>query len=352
LPPARRPVPDRTVRTRFTERYGCRHPFAGAGMAFVCETPDLAVAVCAAGGVGAVSGFQPPDGLRDAVREVRRRTDGPFHVNLLAAFPSDDQVAVCAEERVPVVSFHWGHPPTAYLEELRDAGVSVWEQVGSAEAALQAVRDGVDAVIAQGLEAGGHNFGGLPTFVQVPEIVDAVGRDALVLAAGGVVDGRQAAAALCLGADAVWVGTALVASHEANAHPEHRRRIVEAEGADAVLTSIFGPEWPDFNPMRVLRNRVVAEYGDRLDEVPADRTGLEEIGTTRFLGQEIVARKFESFVPVPETTGDFEEMPWLAGQGVGLVRHVRPAGEIVAAMMCEATAVLSSLGYAAAPVLA
>src|SRR5581483_720767 len=103
----------------------------------------------------------------------------------------------------------------------------------------------------------------LPTFVQVPEIADAVSADALVLAAGGIADGRQAAAALCLGADAVWVGTALVASPEANVHPEHRRRLVAAASADAVLTSVFGPEFPAFNPMRVLRNRVVDEYGDR-----------------------------------------------------------------------------------------
>jgi NAD(P)H-dependent flavin oxidoreductase YrpB (nitropropane dioxygenase family) len=144
------------------------------------------------------------------------------------------------------------------------------------------------------------------------------------------------AAALCLGADAVWVGTALVASHEANVHPEHKRRLVEASGADAVLTSIFGPEWPDFNPMRVLRNRVVAEWGDRLAEVPTDRGSLEEIGRTLFLGEEIVARRFASFVPVPETTGDFEEMAWLAGQGVGFVHDVRPAARIVEEMMAEA----------------
>jgi NAD(P)H-dependent flavin oxidoreductase YrpB (nitropropane dioxygenase family) len=216
--------------------------------------------------------------------------------------------------------------------------------VGSVEAACRAVAGGVEAVVAQGSEAGGHNYGELPTFVQVPEIADAVSGEALVLAAGGVADGRQAAAALCLGADAVWVGTALVASPEANVHPEHRRRLVAASGRDSVLTSIFGPELPTFNPMRVLRNRVVDEYADRLDEVPTDRDGLEEIGRTLFLGEEIVTRRFHSFVPVPETTGDWEEMPWLAGQGVGLVRGVHPAGQIVEEMMNEAAAVLSRLG--------
>jgi NAD(P)H-dependent flavin oxidoreductase YrpB (nitropropane dioxygenase family) len=243
----------------------------------------------------------PPERLRDTIRELRRQTDSPFHVNLLSVFPNVEQVEVCAEEQVPIVSFHWGHPPAALLARLREAGVSVWEQVGSAEAARRAVADGVDAVIAQGAEAGGHNNGELPTFVQVPDIVDAVSGEALVLAAGGIADGRQVAAALCLGADAVWVGTALIASPEANVHPEHKRRLVAAASTDAVLTSIFGPEMPDFNPMRVLRNRVVTEYEGRLDEVPTDRDDLEEIGRTVWLGETIVARKFQAFVPVPET---------------------------------------------------
>jgi NAD(P)H-dependent flavin oxidoreductase YrpB (nitropropane dioxygenase family) len=332
--------------TRFTERYGCKHPFAGAGMGWVCETPDLAAAVCAAGGVGPLTGLPvvyPPERLRETIRELRRRTDSPFHVNLLSVFPNVEQVEVCAEERVPIASFHWGHPPAALLARLQEAGVSAWEQVGSAEAARRAVADGVDAVIAQGAEAGGHNNGELPTFVQVPDIVDAVSGEALVLAAGGIADGRQVAAALCLGADAVWVGTALIASPEANVHPEHKRRLVAAASTDAVLTSIFGPEMPDFNPMRVLRNRVVTEYEGRLDEVPTDRDELEEIGRTVWLGEEIVARKFQAFVPVPETTGDFEEMAWLAGQGAGLVREVRPAAVIVEAMMADAEAALSRL---------
>ena len=331
------------MKTRFTERYGCRHPFASAGMAFVCETPHLAAAVCSAGGVGALTGFAPPDRLRQNVRELRRQTDAPFHVNLLGVLANDDQVAVCVEEHVPIVSFHWGHPPTAQLEALRDAGLSVWEQVGSPEAARLAAADGVEAVVAQGYEAGGHNYGGLPTIAQVPEIVDALPPETLVLAAGGIADGRQAAAALCLGADAVWVGTALAAASEANVHPEHRRRLVAATGADSVLTSLFGPELPAFNPMRVLRNRVVDEWAERIAEIPADRGALEEIGRTRFLGEEKVARKFESFVPVPETTGDFEEMPWLAGQSVGQIREIRPAAQIVEEMMAKAAAAAGAL---------
>jgi NAD(P)H-dependent flavin oxidoreductase YrpB (nitropropane dioxygenase family) len=335
-----------TLSTRFTEKYGVRYPFASAGMAFVGETPDLAVAVTNAGGVGAVgSGFTPPERLRQIIREVRDRTSGaPFNVNFLTLFGNAEQVEVCAEERVPIVSYHWGHPPKQQVERLREAGVSVWEQVGSAAAAGLAADDGIEVVVAQGWEAGGHNYGGLPTMVNVPAVVDAVGDRALVLAAGGITDGRQAAAALCLGADGVWVGTRLAASREANVHAEHHRRLISATGEDTVRTSIFGPEWPDFNPMRLQRNRVVSEWHDRLDQVPVARDSLEQVGETVFLGEETVMRKFNVLLPVPETEADWEEMPWLMGQGVGLVHDVRPAGEIVGEMMRQAEQVLARFG--------
>ncbi|MCP2341393.1 NAD(P)H-dependent flavin oxidoreductase [Actinomadura rupiterrae] len=267
--------------------------------------------------------------------------DAPFNLNLINHFDNTEQVGVCVEERVPIVSFHWGHPPSDQVGRLREAGVSVWEQVGSAAAARAAVEDGAEVVVVQGWEAGGHNYGGLPTMVGVPAVVDAVGDRVPVLAAGGITDGRQVAAALCLGADGVWVGTRLVASAEAQVHPEHHRRLVAARGEDTVLTSIFGPERPDFNPMRVQRDRVVAEWHDRLDEVPADRETLDRIGTTVLGGEHMVLRKFDSLPPTPATEGDWEEMPWLMGQGVDLIQDVRPAGEIVRGMMDQAERTLT-----------
>ncbi|HEU5158979.1 MAG TPA: nitronate monooxygenase [Streptosporangiaceae bacterium] len=332
--------------TRFTERFAVPYPFACAGMAIAGGTPDLAVAVTRAGGIGAVgAALTPADRLRDIIRRVRDGVGAaPFNINLITYFDSAEQVRVCAEERVPIVSFHWGHPPTDHIEHLRAAGVSVWEQVGSADAAKLAVDDGVEVVVAQGWEAGGHNYGGLPTMVGVPAVVDAVGDHVPVLAAGGITDGRQVAAALCLGADGVWVGTRLVASAEAHVHPEHHRRLISCVGEDTVLTSIFGPEWPEFNPMRVQRDRVVAEWHDRLDQVPTVRDSLEQVGTTVLDGTEIVLRKFNVLPPVPETKADWEEMPWLMGQGVGFVHDIRPAGEIVREMMDQAERVLTRFG--------
>ena len=141
----------RSITTRMTERFGCRHPFASAGMAFVGGTPDLALAVCAAGGIGAVGvGLTPAEQLRSIIRKIRSGTDAPFNVNLITCLNNDSQIRVCAEEKVPVASFHWGHPSPEHLKLLRDAGVSVWEQVGDVEAAKRAVDDGVEVVVAQG----------------------------------------------------------------------------------------------------------------------------------------------------------------------------------------------------------
>lgn len=331
-----------TITTPFTDRFAVRHPFAGAGLAFAGETPDLAIAVSNAGGIGALGvGFLPADNVRQLIHTIRAAVgDAPFNINFITPFDNDAQIRVCAEERVPVVSFHWGHPSPEHVRLLRDAGVSVWEQVGSVDDAKRAIDNGVEVVVAQGWEAGGHNYGGLPTFVFVPRLRDSLGDEALILAAGGIVDGRGAAAALILGADGVWVGTRLVATPEANVHPEHHTRLLKAEGDDTVLSGIFGPEMPAFNPMRLLRNRVVQEYTDRLEEVPMERSGEPIIGKTIFLGGEHIKRKFDVLLPVPETTGDFEEMPFLMGQGVGIISSVEPAAEVVASMMDDAERLL------------
>lgn len=181
--------------TRFTERFGCRHPFACAGMAFAGMTPELALAVCRGGGVGAIGvGLTPAEQLRATIQEMRKQTTAPFNINFITFFDNEAQIRVCAEEHVPIVSFHWGHPSTEHIKLLRDAGVSIWEQIGSVDAARTALGDGIEVVVAQGWEAGGHNYGGLPTLALVPTVVDAVA-PSLVLAAGGIADGRGAAAA-------------------------------------------------------------------------------------------------------------------------------------------------------------
>jgi NAD(P)H-dependent flavin oxidoreductase YrpB (nitropropane dioxygenase family) len=325
--------------TRFTEEFGLSTPIAQAGMAFVGMTPDLAVAVSNAGALGSLGvGLMPAPALAQTIAAIRAGTDKPFNVNFITPLTGPAQLdAVCAAG-VAVASFHWGHPPRAWIDQLHAAGVRVFEQVGSVADARRAVDGGVDVVVAQGREAGGHNYATLPTFALVPLVVDAVA-PALVLASGGIADGRGLAAALMLGADGAWVGTRFVATTESGAHDGYKSRVVAAEGTDTVRTALFGPDMPQFNPMRVLRNRVVAEWADRA--APADPSSLPVIGHVDLGGQHLELHKFSNFVPMRDlTTGDLEEMPLLAGQGVGLVGSVEPAAAVVAAMTAQARAML------------
>jgi len=338
-----------TLHSRFTDAFGLSTPIAQAGMAFVGMTPDLAVAVSNAGALGSLGvGLMPAPAITATIAAIRAGTDGPFHVNFITKFAGPDQIdAVCAA-RPAGASFHWGHPRRTWIDRLHAAGVRVFEQVGSVDGAKLAVDDGVDVVVAQGSEAGGHNFATLPTFALVPLVADAVA-PALVLAAGGIADGRGLAAALMLGADGVWVGTRLVATHESAAHEEYKARMVAADATQTVRTALFGPEMPDFNPMRVLSNRVVCEWQDRVDEIPADTSGQPVIGHTELGGVPMELHRFSNLVPMSGlTTGDLEEMALLAGQGVGLIDAVEPAGAVIEAMTRQARELLGRRRLAAA----
>jgi enoyl-[acyl-carrier protein] reductase II len=337
----------RLLRTRLTEAYEVDHPVVGAGMGFVASTPDLPIAVSNAGGIGSLGAALLPAGAtRQLVRAIKDSTAGrPFNVNLITPYVDPAQIDVCVEEGVPIVSFHWGNPPADTIERLHSAGCKVWEQVGSVHAAKQAVDSGVDLVVAQGAEAGGHNFGSLPTFALVPLVADAVA-PALVLAAGGVADGRGLAAALALGADGVWVGTRFVATREANAHDEYKGRLVEATGTDTVRTSVLGPDMPGFNPYRVLRNPLVTEYEGREAELPGDLEGQPLIAVMQMGPDRVPIRRFSNFIPTPQTEGDLGLMAMPAGEGVGLVRSIEPAADVLEAMVREAAQVLGRLAPA------
>lgn len=330
-----------TLRTRFTEAYGLGTPIAQAGMAFVGMAPDFAIAASNAGALGALGvGLMPVPVLEKTVAAIQAGTDRPFHVNFITPFTEPAQLDVVCAAGVAAASFHWGHPSRAWIDRLHSAGVRVLEQVGSVDAARRAVDDGVDVVVAQGSEAGGHNYGTLPTFALVPLVVDAVA-PALVLASGGIADGRGLAAALMLGADGAWVGTRFVATTESAAHDGYKARLVAADGTDTRRTGIFGPETPWFNPMRVLRNRVVREWAHRQEEVPADTSELPVIGQTDLGAGPVEIHRFSFLVPMRErTTGDLEEMALLAGQGVGLVHTVEPIATVIAGMTAEAVTTL------------
>ena len=331
------------IETRFTRDYGVKYPIALAPMAFVGTAPDLAIAMCKAGGVGSLAvGPLPAAAVRGLIKAVKAATDGPLNVNFITILANEAQIRACVDESVSVVSFHWGHPPQEYVARLHDAGIKVWEQVGSVDAAKESVDSGIDLIIAQGSEAGGHNYGSLPTFVLVPSILEAIAPTS-VLAAGGVATGRQLAAALVLGADGVSIGTRFVASQEAFAHAEYKRRPVEAAGTQTRLSSVYGPDMPQFNPMRVLDVGLAHEFAGREDSAPKDLESQPIIATMTLAGEKVPLHRFSSFVPTPDTEGQIDELPFLAGQGVGLVHEVASVTAIIERMMTEAASALFAL---------
>ncbi|MFC3052002.1 NAD(P)H-dependent flavin oxidoreductase [Kordiimonas pumila] len=336
-----------SVSNRFTQEYGLAHPFACAGLAFAGMTPPLAIAVSKVGALGAVGiGKMPAPYIEFLVNSIRAATDGPFNVNFITIFTEDSHIAMCEKLKPAVVSFHWGHPPKSWISRLQAAGIKVWEQVGSVDAAKLAVDEGIDLIIAQGTEAGGHNLGTLPLFVLLPEIIDAVA-PVMVLAAGAISDGRGVAGALAMGADGVWVGTRMAATVEADIVDSYKTKMLQSEADDAVLSSLFGRDTLDFNPMRLLRNKIVEEWQGREEEAPVDPFAEELLGTMKIGDMELPLHKFSNMMPMSTATADVEQMPLLAGQGVGLIKTIEPAGVVVEKMMADAKAILQKLGKAA-----
>ena len=330
------------IATRLTERYDLSTPIVQAGMAFAGMAPPLCVAVSEAGALGSIAGVGiiPPEGVRQLVGGVQAETARPFHVNFITCYAQQPHIDLMCEMRPAAVSFHWGHPSAEWIGQLHAAGIDVFEQVGSVRDAEVAAAEGVDIVIAQGKEAGGHNFGSAGTVALTPAIVDAVGDRALVLASGGIADGRGLAAALMLGADGAWMGTRFVASAESAVADEYKSRIVAADTAGTLRTHVFGRHHPEFNPVRVLKNRVVEEWHGRVEEIPADNTAEPVVGRMDLLGEPMQLHRFSNLVPMAGATGDFEEMPLLAGEGVGLVDDLPSAAEIVGRVTEQARAAL------------
>src|SRR6476646_7967486 len=221
--------------TRLTRDYGVQHPFAGAGMSFSAHD-QLAAAVTNAGGLGVLGASRDPAAsLIVMVDRLRALTCRPFGVDLICAdtgfgpASTDEHIDACVQLDVPLVVFHHDLPPVRWVSTLRTAGTRVWMQASSPQIASAAIELGADGIVAQGSEAGGHARGRIP----LPTLLPALRRnwpDMLVLGAGGISDGTLAAAAVRAGADGVWVGTALVAAQEANAHPEYQRRLIESPG--------------------------------------------------------------------------------------------------------------------------
>jgi len=326
------------LRTSLCKLLNIEAPVICAPMGPHITSLELAAEVSNAGGLGIISfGGYPPPQLRQEIRRLRTLTKKPFGVNLLLQFPIEEHVNVCVEERVPVISFFWGDP-SPYVERAHAAGLKVINQVGSVDAAKRSAVAGVDAIIAQGVEAGGHIAGQVSTMVLVPRIVDAVS-PVPVVAAGGIADARGLVAALALGAEGVVLGTRFLATPEAAAHPIYKQKVLEATEEDTVRTTLFGRGWPNA-PHRTLRTAFVDEW--LKDEARGSEQRVDEpvIGETMFGGQRVPLQRFAGFPPTAEATGDIESMGLLAGQSVGLVTDIKPAAVIVRELVAGARAII------------
>src|SRR6516162_10176955 len=329
------------IRTRFCERFGIDAPIMVAPMGPDLTGPDLVAAVCNAGGFGILQAqLCPPPLLRQQIRHLRTLTAKPFGVNFVLHFPHREGIQVCIDERVPALSFFWGDP-SEFIPAAHAAGIAVLHQVGSVEAAVRAKQAGVDVIIAQGVEAGGHVAGQISTMAFLPRVVDA-GAPTLVLAAGGIADARGLAAALCLGADGVVMGTRFLATPEANAHAGYKAKPVAASEEDTVRTILFGNGWPQA-PHRALRTPFVTHWMPSESETQGSQPEQPVIGRTSIAGAEISVQRFVSIPPNLHATGDIASMALLAGQSVGLVHDLRPAGEIVPEMVAGTERLIHAL---------
>jgi NAD(P)H-dependent flavin oxidoreductase YrpB (nitropropane dioxygenase family) len=324
------------LRTALCELLRIDVPVLGAPMGPEIMGLELAAAVSNAGGLGIISfGGYPPAALQDRIRTLRTLTTRPFGVNVLLdgphmPLPPVAFVEACIEERVPVLSFFWGDP-SPYVEKAHRAGIKVCDQVGSVSAAKRARDAGVDFIIAQGVEAGGHIAGTISTMVLTPCVVDAVS-PVPVVSAGGISDGRGLAAAMALGAQGVLIGTRLIASAECNAHELYKQKILAASEEDTVRTTLFGNGWPNAWH-RTLRTPFVEHWLSDEKRGSEQRPDEPIIGEVTLGGIRMPLPRFGGLPPSRDTTGDIESMDFLAGQCVGLVRDIKPAGEIVREMV-------------------
>ena len=331
------------LQTKFTELLGCTVPLQQAGMGKIASRA-LAAAVADAGGLGMVSGIgaAPPEYVAKILDGLRRSTSGAFGANFIVDGVRETgkldadflKVLEVAASRAPVVEFFYEQPDAELVEIAHAGGALVSWQLGSAAEAAAAERAGCDLIVAQGTEAGGHVRGKIGLLALVGEVLPSV--KVPVVAAGGIGTGRAMAAALAAGASAVRVGTRFVASEEAGALPAYVDKLIAADAKDTILTEAFSTNWPNA-PHRVLRSCV--EAVERFQGDVVGETAQPWAPEVR-----VPIRRGDSVVADRTTTGEIDAMPLWAGESVGGVKRLQPAGEIVRELADEAEALLRTWG--------
>ncbi len=314
---------------------GVDHPIALAPMAGAVESV-LAAAVGNAGGYPIMPcSWSSKETIDAELANLRAKTDAPFAVNLCLDMPQDARLEYCLLHRPNAVHFFWGNA-APFVKQVHANGALVMQTVSTSKEAQRAVEAGVDLLIAQGWEAGGHVKGTVATLPLLPAVADAAG-SVPVLAAGGISDGRGLAAALCLGASGVVMGTRFLATPESAAHADYIAHVIAAQHSDTVHeTDLYNVGWSNA-AHRVLRNTLADRW---LAEGRPDNQ-------TRHRSGEIIARRgsksitaYQSTTPHHTMTGEIEAMSMWAGQSVGLVNSVDPTGAIVDSIMAKAHSAL------------
>ena len=305
------------MKTRVTELLQIEYPIIQGGMAWVAEH-HLAAAVSEAGGFGLIGAASaPPEIVREEIRKAKELTDKPFGVNIMLLNPNADEVAkIVVEEGIQAVTTGAGNPEK-YMSMWKEAGVKVIPVVASVAMAKRMERYGADAVVAEGMEAGGH-IGNQTTMALIPQIVDAV--NIPVIAAGGIGDGRGIAASFMLGAEGVQMGTRFVVADESIVHENYKNRIVKAKDIDSVVTG-----QSTGHPVRCLRNQITKEYIKKEQEgVPFEELERMTLGSLRKAVMD----------------GDILNGTVMAGQIAGLVSKRQSCKEILQEIMGEAEKLL------------
>ncbi len=303
---------------RVTELLGISYPLIQGGMAWVADA-ELAAAVSNGGGLGIIAAANmPPELLDQEIAKIRTLTDRPFGVNImLMSSTASDAIEIVAKHRVPAVTTGAGSPGRV-LDRLKPLGIKVLPVVPTTALAKRVERQGADAVIVEGSEAGGH-IGELTTMVLTPMVVDAV--SVPVIAAGGIGDGRGMAAAFALGAEGVQVGTRFICSSECRVHDSYKQAVIDAKDRSSAVTGRSTG-----HPVRCIRNKLTAQF-DELERTCAPVEAIEALGAGR-LRDAVVS-------------GDVEMGSLMAGQIAAMVSSISPAGEIIKSICEEAERILS-----------
>lgn len=305
------------MQTGITQLLGIEYPVIQGGMAWVAEY-HLAAAVSKAGGLGIIGAASAPaEVVREQIREVKKMTDRPFGVNVMLMNPNATDVAqIVIEEQVPVVTTGAGNP-AKFMEAWKAAGVKVIPVVASVAMAKLMVRAGADAVVAEGMESGGH-IGSATTMTLVPQVADAV--DVPVIAAGGIADGRGMAAAMMLGAQGVQMGTRFVVARESIVHENYKERVIKAKDIDSEVTGMSTG-----HPIRVLRNQMTRTYHEKeKNGATLEELELMTLGSLRKAVMD----------------GDVKEGSLMAGQIAGLIKEELTCEEIIRSVVTQAEKLL------------